>query len=263
MVGGLSFSLAAYTLSVRSQPSSSASTSLVAPACCQLMCVPYVFVTCCRFSSWSSRPKARNSSGAKQQQQAAANGQDHKRKQEEGAGGAAAAVQQQQPVLKQQRLERPGKLEGASAAMVVGMQVRRLLAGRGGTQSTCCGTCVLHHSMQSGRHNSACTSTLLQGSNSFCRISRSALQWLGLHLRCLQETYGMRPHSDTQQAAEFRRELKEMRDEYAQVQQAQQAQAQVQQQAQQAQQQQQAQAQAQQQQPLPEVAEEELDSLYE
>lgn len=33
-------------------------------------------------------------------------------------------MQQQQPALKQQRLERPGKLAGASAAMVVGMQVR-------------------------------------------------------------------------------------------------------------------------------------------
>ena len=94
-----------------------------------------------------------------------------------------------------------------------------------------------------------------------CSFDRT-LMGSGVHL-CwhLQETYGMRPHSDTQQAAEFRRELKEMRDEYAQVQ-VQQAHHQAQQAQAQAQQQVQAQQQPEQQ-PLPEVAEEELDSLYE
>lgn len=57
----------------------------------------------------------------------------------------------------------------------------------------------------------------------------------------------MRPHSDTQQAAEFRKELKEMRDDYAKLQQ---------------QQQQPVEQQQQQQPPLLEVAEEELESLY-
>jgi hypothetical protein len=71
-------------------------------------------------------------------------------------------------------------------------------------------------------------------------------------LPLLQETYGMRPHSDTQQAAEFRKELKEMRDDYAKVQQQQQQQ----------QQQQPPDEQQQQQPPLLEVAEEELESLY-
>lgn len=53
----------------------------------------------------------------------------------------------------------------------------------------------------------------------------------------------MRPHADTQQAAEFRQELKEMREEYDKVQQAQQQQ-------------------QQQQAAEEEVAEEELDTLY-
>jgi len=65
-----------------------------------------------------------------------------------------------------------------------------------------------------------------------------------LSVCALQETYGMRPHSDTQQAAEFRKELKEMREEYDKVQQAQQQQ------------------QQQQQATEEEVAEEELDTLY-
>jgi hypothetical protein len=100
----------------------------------------------CRFSKWSSQPKARDSSNTtqqqrqqqqQQQQQQKANGQqDNKRKQGEGsvAAAAAGAEQQQQQQqqqqsqqgeqpLKQQRLEKPGKLDGASAAMVVGMQV--------------------------------------------------------------------------------------------------------------------------------------------
>jgi hypothetical protein len=67
----------------------------------------------------------------------------------------------------------------------------------------------------------------------------------------LQETYGMRPHSDTQQAAEFRKELKEMRYDYAKVQQQQQQRDQ-----------QPVEQQQQQQPPLLEVAEEELESLY-
>jgi hypothetical protein len=69
-------------------------------------------------------------------------------------------------------------------------------------------------------------------------------------LLLLQEMYGMRPHSDTQQAAEFRRELKEMRDQFAQVQQQQHTDHHQQQQ------------QQQQQPTVLEGAEEELDSLY-
>lgn len=87
----------------------------------------------CRFSKWASQPKARDSSNTtqqqRQQQQQKADGQqDNKRKQGDGSAAAAGTEQQQQPQqqgqpLKQQRLERPGKLDGASAAMVVGMQV--------------------------------------------------------------------------------------------------------------------------------------------
>lgn len=58
-----------------------------------------------------------------QQQQQQANGQEHKRKQGDGSPGSKLAAAQQQPAAKQQRLERPGKLVGATAAMVVGMQV--------------------------------------------------------------------------------------------------------------------------------------------
>lgn len=57
----------------------------------------------------------------------------------------------------------------------------------------------------------------------------------------------MRPHSDTQQAAEQRRELKEMREDYDRMQ---------------TQQQQQPQQQPAEMAALPEVAAEELDSLY-
>lgn len=70
--------------------------------------------------------KAREQAAARQaarlngQQQA--DQQHGKRPGDAGQAGAAA-----EPAAKQQRLERPGRLDGASAAMVVGMQV-------GGTQ---------------------------------------------------------------------------------------------------------------------------------
>jgi hypothetical protein len=84
--------------------------------------------SCCRFSQWPTQAKARDSSNThlprqQQQQQGQANGADHKRKQGDASPGSKAAAAQQQPAAKQQRLERPGKLVGATAAMVVGMQV--------------------------------------------------------------------------------------------------------------------------------------------
>lgn len=117
-----------------------------------VVCVICLFVICYlvlpwfRFSLWATQPKARDTSKLTQyqqiqlhqqqqleqqahlQQQRQANGQDHKRKQEQPAAAAAAGStaqqqQQQQPAQKHQRLERPGKHTGASAAMVVGIQV--------------------------------------------------------------------------------------------------------------------------------------------
>jgi hypothetical protein len=97
-----------------------------------------------RFTKWPHWAPVRNMAAlnAKAKQEAAAKREaryDTRSQQQQGkrpadsAGGAAAAAADgngaaaEQPAAKQQRLDRPGRLDGATAGMVVAMQVGSLL----------------------------------------------------------------------------------------------------------------------------------------
>jgi hypothetical protein len=96
----------------------------------------------CRFTKWarwapvrdmaSINAKAKQAAAAKREARSANGSQQQGKRPADAAGGEAAAdggdaAAAEQPAAKQQRLDRPGRLDGATAAMVVGMQVGRLL----------------------------------------------------------------------------------------------------------------------------------------
>lgn len=92
----------------------------------------------CRFSSWSRWGTVRNTAAtiaanraAEQAKKARQQQQKQQLKRPASADDMVAAPDDgnskagSEPVTKEQRLERPGRLQGATAAMIVGGQVRK------------------------------------------------------------------------------------------------------------------------------------------